>query len=55
MRYWKDFCVAEVMFGGSTLPCNWLEINSELECAYLKGTELEEIAGRDNLIIEDQL
>lgn len=54
-RHWKDFCVAEVMFGGSTLPCNWLEINSELGCAYLKGTELGEIAGRDNLIIEDQL
>ena len=47
-RYWKDFCVAEVMFGGTTLPCNWLEINRKFKCAYLKDTDLGDIAGRAN-------
>lgn len=42
-EYWKDCCVVEPMFGGKTLPCDWLEISEDGRSAYLKGTEPEEV------------
>lgn len=42
--YWKDCCVVESMFGGPTLPCDWIEISNHT--AYLKGTEPGKVIGR---------
>jgi len=36
-KQWVDFCVVEGMFGGPTLPCNWLKYDRENNCVYLKG------------------
>ena len=36
-------CVAEVMFGGPTLPCDWLELDLKESIVWLKGTEKGEI------------
>lgn len=37
-RVWKDCCVTESVFGGPTLPCDWLEIAGNGRSAWLKGT-----------------
>lgn len=42
---WKDCCVVESMFGCTTLPCDWLEIDDNGITAYLKGTDPGEVAG----------
>ncbi len=36
---WKDVCVVESMFGGPTLPCEWLILAEDGGSAYLKGTD----------------
>jgi hypothetical protein len=33
---WQDFCVVEGLFGGSTLPCDWLSYDAEDNSVYLK-------------------
>lgn len=38
-RRWKDICVVESMFGGPTLPCDWLAIGVDGCSAYLKWTD----------------
>lgn len=38
-RTWKDVCVVESMFGGPTLPCEWLVLGEDGRSAYLKGTD----------------
>ena len=38
-EHFKDLCVVEVLFGGSTRPCEWLEFNASDSSAWLKGTE----------------
>jgi len=43
---WKDFCVVEGMYGGSTLTCDWIEVDRRQRLAYLKGTEPGPVAGR---------
>lgn len=43
-KHWKDCCVVEHMFGGPTLPCDWIEFDPK-GFAYLKGVELGEICG----------
>jgi hypothetical protein len=35
-KKWKDLCVVEAMFGGPTLPCDWIEFSSRDRCAWLK-------------------
>ena len=45
-RAWKDVCVVESMFGGPTLPCEWLALAGEANSAYLKGTDPGSIVGR---------
>lgn len=44
-KQWLDFCVVEGMFGGLTLPCDWLEYEGENNCVYLKGKPKGEIIG----------
>ena len=36
-KQWVDFCVVEGMFGGATLPCDWIEYDSQSNAVYLKG------------------
>ena len=45
-QYWKDMCVFEGLFGGATLPCDWIDFDRENRTAFLKGTEPGEIACR---------
>ena len=45
-KCFKDLCVVEGMFGGSTLPCDWIEFTDDYSGAYLKGTEAGELVGR---------
>ena len=45
-RFWQDCCVTESLFGGATLPCDWLEIAGDGCSAFLKGTDPGEVAGR---------
>lgn len=42
-RIWKDCCVVESMFGGPTLPCDWLEFSEDGQSAWLSGTTSGEI------------
>jgi hypothetical protein len=42
---WKDFCVVESMFGGATLPCDWIQVDRDLRIAYLAGTSPGDISG----------
>lgn len=39
--YWKDGCVFEELYGGATLPCEWLLYNEKEHYVYLRGTEPE--------------
>lgn len=52
-RIWKDVSVVESIFGGATLPCSWLEFDSEQRCAYLKGQPPGEIIGSHNFKTSD--
>lgn len=45
-KFWKDVCVIESMFGGPTLPCDWIIYDGDKRIAYLKGTEPGSIIGR---------
>ncbi len=45
-RIWKDCCVVESMFGGPTLPCDWLQIGEDGCSAYRKDSTPGDIAGR---------
>ncbi|MCX6244867.1 MAG: hypothetical protein NTU98_09200 [Bacteroidetes bacterium] len=44
-KKWKDFCVVESMFGGPTLPCDWIEFDRETRSVHYKGHPEGEIAG----------
>lgn len=43
VKVWKDLCVVEGMSGGPTLPCDWIEVDTKEQFAYLKGTEPGEV------------
>lgn len=43
---WVDVCVIEAMFGGVTLPCDWIEL--EGNTAFYKESPKGEVMGRDN-------
>jgi hypothetical protein len=44
-KQWKDFCVVEGMFGGPTLPCDWLVYDGDNNCVYLKNKPKGELIG----------
>ena len=44
-KYWKDGCVYEAMFGGPTLPCNWIESDATNSYVSLKGAPVCKLAG----------
>ena len=45
---WKDVCVVESLFGGPTLPCDWIAVDWAQRIAYLKGTDRGEVVGRSS-------
>lgn len=45
-QVWQDCCVVESMFGGPTLPCEWLQMGDDLRSAYRKGTDPGPVVGR---------
>ena len=44
-RQWQDCCVVESMFGGPTLPCDWLTVAEDGRSAWLKDTTPGEVQG----------
>lgn len=44
---WQDCCVLEGVFGGVTLPCEWIEVAEDGRSAWLRGQEPSDIIGRD--------
>lgn len=46
-KYWKDACVYEGMFGGATLPCDWIETDEITKHVSLKGAPVCALAGPD--------
>lgn len=52
-KFWKDACVFEGMYGGSTLDCDWLEIYKNERGipigVSLKGAPICELAGPNNV------
>ena len=47
---WIDVCVFEVMFGGATLNCDWLAYDEVIKGAYLKGTDIGNCIGRNDVV-----
>jgi hypothetical protein len=37
--YWNDGCVYEELYGGATLPCDWILYNEKERYVFLRGTE----------------
>jgi len=48
-QVWKDVCVVEATFGGPTLPCDWLTVDTSQRIAYLKGAAPGPVVGRDDV------
>jgi hypothetical protein len=42
-KMWDEVCVVQAMFGGATLPCDWIEV--EGDTAYKKGTPMGQVIG----------
>lgn len=53
-KHWQDVCVYEGMFGGPTMPCDWIDFDRKNRIAFLKGTEPGEIACRGSNIQESK-
>jgi len=44
---WNDVCVIEGLFGGPTLPCDWIELDPEEGAARYRGTARTPVISRD--------
>jgi hypothetical protein len=44
-----NVCVAEAMFGGPTLPCDWVAVEKDARIAYLKAAEPGVVVGREEI------
>ena len=42
---WQDVCVFEGMFGGATMPCDWLAVDKNTGGVYLAGTQPSILVG----------
>jgi hypothetical protein len=49
-QVWKDLCIVEGLFGGPTLPCDWLEFDPNQRIAYLKGFPPGPVVGREQSV-----
>ena len=52
-QVWKDVCVVESMWGGPTLPCDWLEVDGDRCIAWLAGSEPGKVANRNMFARKD--
>lgn len=52
---WLDVCVVEFLFGGATLPCDWIEIDTREPFAWLKGTDQGKIISRHDFDATDEI
>ena len=43
---WLDFCVVQSIFGGPTLPCDWIEVRSRT--AHLKNESIGHLVGSES-------
>lgn len=50
---WLDCCVVEGMFGGATMPCDWIEVAEDGRSAWLKGEGQGQIVGRDEELCDE--
>tara|TARA_Y100001970_G_C13913624_1_gene689781 strand:- start:111 stop:500 length:390 start_codon:yes stop_codon:yes gene_type:complete len=46
-EYFEDLCIVELLFGGPTRPCEWLEFDAQEKIVWLKGTDKGEMAVPD--------
>ena len=46
-EYFEDLCIVELLFGGPTRPCDWLEFDAQKKIVWLKGTDKGEMAVPD--------
>ena len=53
-QVWKDLCIVEGLFGGPTLPCEWLEFDPNQRIAYLKGFPPGPVVGREQSVSLDK-
>ena len=44
--YWKDVCVVDWARGGTTLHCDWLQVDTAARTAHLAGTDPGPLAWR---------
>ena len=47
-RKWSDACVVEAIFGGATMPCDWIEVEGDI--AFLKGTDKGNVIGPQHFV-----
>lgn len=48
-RRWKDMCVIESSCAEPTLPCDWIEVDQENNCVFLKRRPKGRIIGREEM------
>jgi hypothetical protein len=48
-KKWRDMCVIESSHAESTLPCDWIEVDQENNCVYLKRRPKGKIIGREEM------
>ena len=52
-KHWQDVCVYEGMFGGVTMPCDWLAVDEKTGGVYLVGTQPGVLVGSQRNLKED--
>jgi len=45
VRCWNDVCIVEGIFGGPSLPCDWIDVDLRERIAYLRGHEPGAVVG----------
>ncbi len=48
-RKWKDMCVIESFGAEPTYPCDWLEVDKDNNCVFLKKRPKGKIIGREEM------
>ncbi len=49
VKKWKDMCVIESTHAEPTFPCDWLEVDQENNCVFLKGKPKGRIIGPEEM------
>jgi hypothetical protein len=53
IQHWQDVCVYESLFGGPTMPCDWLAVDETTGGVYLAGTQPGELVCSQRNLKED--